>query len=227
MPRIISLTTIIPEMLENSENFGCSVDDIPIVVGVNFIEELIQKYGTFSFLRMYEDENVTDYEYFENIYKVFRSSSQEQWFRYYKAILETYDPSLDFERLESTAYKNTHTIGYNSTFTTTPSLTQTISHGKYTTGSVTTFESDALYTHDKAADGGQDTISNSGQTDSTHSGTDTVTDTRLEDDNHTSVSGRNSGGAKLINDELDLRARDDTETFVLKQFVTQYLFLEV
>ena len=227
MPRIISLTTIIPEMLENSENYGCTVDDIPIIVGGRFIDELIQKYGTFSFLRMYEDENVTDYKYFENMYKVFRNSSQEQWFRYYKAILEIYDPSLDFERYETTAYKNTHDIKYNSTFTTTPNTTQEIEHGKYTTDSVTTFESDTLYVHDKDSNGGTDTITNSGSNTTEHTGTDTVTDTRLEDDNYTSVSGRNSGSAKLISDELDLRARDDTETFVLKQFATQYLFLEV
>lgn len=222
-PRVIPLTAIMSEMRTNKDDYSLTMSSKPIIIGDLFVNGLIQKYGTFSFLRMYQDEDVSDYDYFyNNIYDVYRDSSASQLEHLFDAMQLTYNPINNYKRTETVDYKKEYTHG-KSTTNTANNFTSTTTYNSNVTDKVTTFDDSNFRNGSKTDKGGNDTNVLSGSMTTADSGIDT--ETRHAADNINSVTGTNGNIADLIASELDLRARADLEDFIIRQFATQYLFI--
>lgn len=222
-PRVIPLTAIMSEMIANKDDYSLTVVSKPIIIGDLFVNGLIQKYGTFSFLRMYQDEDVSDYQYFyNNIYDVYRDSNATQLEHLFDALHLSYNPVDNYKRTETVDYKKEYIHG-KSTTNTANNYTSTTTYNSNVTDKVTTFDDTNFRNGSKTDKGGNDSNVLTGSMTTSDSGTDT--ETRHAADNINTVTGTNGNIADLISSELDLRARDDLEDFIIKQFATQYLFL--
>ena len=216
--------SIMSEMKQHQNDYTVILDNKPVLIGDLFVSELIQKYGTFSFLRMYQDEDVTDYQYFYSIFTAFKDNNAAQFEKYFDAIHAAYSPMDNYRRTESTEYKKELTHGKTST-NMANNYTSTTTYGSDVTDKITTFD-DAVFRNGSQTDkGGVDTNVLSGSMTTSNSGTDT--ELRHAADNIISVTGTNGNIADLIKSELDLRSLRDTEDFIIDQFVTQYLFISM
>lgn len=211
-------------MKQHKNDYTVILNNKPVLVGDLFVSELIQKYGTFSFLRIYQDEDVTDYQYFYNIFTTFKDNNATQFEKYFDAIHSTYSPTDNYRRTESTEYKKEFTHGKTST-NTANNYTSTTTYNSDVTDKVTTFDDSNFRNGAQTDKGGTDTNVLSGSMTTSNSGTDT--ELRHAVDNIISVTGTNGNISDLIKSELDLRAMSDTEEFIIDQFVTQYLFISM
>lgn len=146
--------------------------------------------------------------------------------RIYAALVKDYDPTGDYSRHETTAYKNEHTIDYGKTATNTANdyQSQTV-YNSTVADDIKTYDSVTVQDAQSTSKSGDDTTTISGSMETALTGTDTITDERLPADNIRDVVGNNNSPQKAINDEISLRIKNDLMDIVVNGFADKYLFL--
>ena len=146
--------------------------------------------------------------------------------RIYAALMQNYDPTGDYSRHETTAYKLTHEVEYGKTATNTTTDLESKTEYNSTVGDdLKTYDSVSVSDARSQSKTGDDTTTINGTTETELSGTDTTTDTRLAADNIKDIVGNNNSPQSAINDEIMLRLHSDFTDIVLKGFADKYLFL--
>ena len=146
--------------------------------------------------------------------------------RIYAALTQEYDPTGDYSRHETIGYKNTRDIDYGKTVTAeADDYTTKVSYDSNVKNQTTTFDSTNLRDAAKAIKDGADTTTVNGKISNTSSGKDTITDTRLPNDNVRDIVGNNNSPQQAITDEINLRLKNDFTDIVVKGFADKYLFL--
>lgn len=146
--------------------------------------------------------------------------------RIYAALTQQYDPTGDYSRHETTAYKLTHEVEYGKTATNTTTDLESKTEYNSTVGDdLKTYDIVSVSDARSQSKTGDDTTTINGTTETELSGTDTTTDTRLAADNIKDIVGNNNSPQAAINDEIMLRLHSDFTDIVLKGFADKYLFL--
>lgn len=232
--KIVNIQTIAQDIQNHEADFGFSdPDGVVLILGSTVVPELLQRYAGFSFL--YNEESMSDFAYFKQMYDDYVANNYEEILNYYKAYMVPHNTLDEYTRTEKTKYKNTRTVGHGETVTTTPTnykttVTTGTNGNPYTTEyKSTTYDNTSTpKLKDKTEESGTKTTELSGSISNAHTGTDTITDTRLDTDNEITVVGNNSSPSDLIKAELELyRDFPSPEEFLIDRFGRRYLFLEV
>lgn len=148
--------------------------------------------------------------------------------RIYAALTQDYDPTGDYSRHETTAYKLTHEVEYGKTATNTTTDLESKTEYNSTVGDdLKTYDSVSVSDARSQSKTGDDTTTINGTTETALTGIDTTTDTRLAADNIKDIVGNNNSPQSAINDEIMLRMHNDFTDIVLQGFADKYLFLLV
>lgn len=232
--KIVNIQTIAQDIQNHEADFGFKdPDGVVLILGSTVVPELLQRYAGFSFL--YNEESMSDFAYFKQMYDDYVANNYEEILNYYKAYMVPHNTLDEYTRTEKTKYKNTRDFKHGDTVTTTPTnytttVTTGINGNPYTTDySSTTYDNTSNpKLKDRTEESGTKTTELSGTLENKHSGTDTITDTRLDTDNEITVVGNNSSPSDLIKAELELyRDYPSPEEFLIDRFGRRYLFLEV
>lgn len=232
--KIVNIQTIAQDIQNHEADFGFTdPHGVVLILGSTVVPELLQRYAGFSFL--YNEESMSDFAYFKQMYDDYVANNYEEILNYYKAYMVPHNTLDEYTRTEKTKYKNTRDFVHGETITTEPDdYTTEVTAG--TNGSP--YKTDYLSTtydntstpklKDRTEESGTKKTVLSGTITNTHSGTDTITDTRLDTDNEITVVGNNSSPSDLIKAELELyRDYPSPEEFLIERFGSRYLFLEV
>ena len=237
--KIVNIQTIAQDIQNHEADFGFKdPDGVVLILGSTVVPELLQRYAGFSFL--YNEESMSDFAYFKQMYDDYVANNYEEILNYYKAYMVPHNTLEEYTRTEKTKYKNTRDFKHGEIVTTTPTrYTTTVTTGKYgedgegdtyytTKYSSTTYDNTTPKLKDQTEELGTKTTVLDGSLENAHSGTDTITDTRLDTDNEITVVGNNSSPSDLIKAELELyRDFPSPEEFLIDRFGRRYLFLEV
>lgn len=234
--KIVNIQTIAQDIQNHEADFGFK-DKYPdgkvLISGSTVVPELLQRYAGFSFL--YNEESMSDFAYFKRMYDDYVANNYEEILNYYLAYMVPHNTLEEYTRTEKTNYKNTRTVGHGEKVTTsftdyTAKVTTGTDGNPYTTEyKSTTYDNTTTpKLKDKTEESGTKTTVLDGSISNAHSGTDTITDTRLDTDNVITVTGTNSAASDLIKAELELyRDYPSPEEFLIDRFGRRYLFLEV
>lgn len=153
--------------------------------------------------------------------------------RIYEALTAEYDPTSNYSRHSKESHKNERSITYGKGVTTdygTNGLETTTKYGHSVTNKTTTFDDTEFRNATKtiygdASEAG-DTNTIKGSVSNTASGSDTITDTGLQNDNQRDETGlwRNTA-SENIETEIGMRIRENFLDIVMDGFVKKYLFL--
>ena len=166
------------------------------------------------------------YDWLRYEFNEYCKEMQDNFNRIYAALTQEYDPTGDYSRHETIGYKNTRDIDYGKTVTTeADDYTTEVSYDSNVKNQTTTFDSTNLRDAAKAIKDGADTTTVNGKISNTSSGKDTITDTRLPNDNVRDIVGNNNSPQQAITDEINLRLKNDFTDIVVKGFADKYLFL--
>lgn len=232
--KIVNIQTIAQDIQNHEADFGFKdPQGVVLILGSTVVPELLQRYAGFSFL--YNEESMSDFAYFKRMYDDYVANNYEEILNYYKAYMVPHNTLDEYTRTEKTKYKNTRKFDHGDTVTTTPTnykttVTTGTNGNPYTTEyKSTTYDNTTTpKLKDKTEESGTKTTELSGKLENKHSGTDTITDTRLDTDNEITVVGNNSSPSDLIKAELELyRDYPSPEEFLIDRFGRRYLFLEV
>lgn len=232
--KIVNIQTIAQDIQNHEADFGFKdKQGVVLILGSTVVPELLQRYAGFSFL--YNEESMSDFAYFKQMYDDYVANNYEEILNYYLAYMVPHNTLDEYTRTEKTKYKNTREFVHGETVTTTPTnykttVTTGTNGNPYTTEyKSTTYDNTSTpKLKDKTEESGTKTTELSGSISNAHSGTDTITDTRLNTDNEITVVGNNSSPSDLIKAELELyRDYPSPEEFLIDRFGRRYLFLEV
>lgn len=232
--KIVNIQTIAQDIQNHEADFGFTdPEGVVLILGSTVVPELLQRYAGFSFL--YNEESMSDFAYFLQLYRDYLANNYEEILNYYKAYMVPHNTLDEYTRTEKTKYKNERTFVHGETVTTTPTnYTTTVTTGTNgnpykTEYSSTTYDNTANpKLKDRTEESGTKTTVLSGSIANAHSGTDTITDKRLDTDNEITVVGNNSSPSDLIKAELELYTDyPSPEEFLIDRFGRRYLFLEV
>ena len=238
--KIVNIQTIAQDIQNHEADFGFKdPQGVVLILGSTVVPELLQRYAGFSFL--YNEESMSDFAYFKQMYDDYVANNYEEILNYYLAYMVPHNTLEEYTRTEKTKYKNTRDFAHGETVTTTPTnYKTTVTTGKYgesgaadtyytTKYSSTTYDNTSTpKLKDQTEELGTKTTVLDGKLENKHSGTDTITDTRLDTDNVITVTGTNSAASDLIKAELELyRDYPSPEEFLIDRFGRRYLFLEV
>lgn len=232
--KIVNIQTIAQDIQNHEADFGFKdPDGVVLILGSTVVPELLQRYAGFSFL--YNEESMSDFAYFKQMYDDYVANNYEEILNYYKAYMVPHNTLDEYTRTEKTKYKNTREFEHGETITTEPDdytteVTAGTNGSPYTTDYLsTTYDNTSNpKLKDRTEESGTKKTVLSGTITNTHSGTDTITDTRLDTDNEITVVGNNSSPSDLIKAELELyRDYPSPEEFLIDRFGRRYLFLEV
>lgn len=166
------------------------------------------------------------YEHFKFVFQNFISEMQASIDCIYGALIKEYDPTGDYSRHETTAYKNTHEIEYGKTATNTATDYESKTEYNSTVADdIKTYDSVQVGDAHSMSKSGDDTTTINGTMETAITGTDTITDTRLAADNVRDVVGNNNAPQQSIIDEISLRIENDITDIVMNQFAKKFLFL--
>lgn len=232
--KIVNIQTIAQDIQNHEADFGFKdPQGVVLILGSTVVPELLQRYAGFSFL--YNEESMSDFAYFKQMYDDYVANNYEEILNYYQAYMVPHNTLEEYTRTEKTKYKNTREFEHGETVTTTPTnYTTTVTTGtngspyKTDYSSTTYNDTSTPKLKDRTEESGTKTTELSGSISNAHSGTDTITDTRLDTDNEITVTGTNSAASDLIKAELELyRDYPSPEEFLIDRFGRRYLFLEV
>lgn len=232
--KIVNIQTIAQDIQNHEADFGFKdKQGVVLILGSTVVPELLQRYAGFSFL--YNEESMSDFAYFKRMYDDYVANNYEEILNYYLAYMVPHNTLEEYTRTEKTKYKNTRKFDHGDTVTTTPTnykttVTTGTNGNPYTTEyKSTTYDNTSTpKLKDKTEESGTKTTELNGKLENKHSGTDTITDTRLDTDNVITVTGNNSSPSDLIKAELELyRDYPSPEEFLIDRFGRRYLFLEV
>lgn len=166
------------------------------------------------------------YDNFKFVFQNFVSEMQASIDCIYNALIKEYDPTGDYSRHETTAYKNTHEIEYGKTATNTATDYESKTEYNSTVADdIKTYDGTQVGDAQSTSKTGDDTTTINGTMETSITGTDTITDTRLAADNIHDVVGNNNAPQQSIIDEINLRIENDITDIVMEQFVKKFLFL--
>lgn len=173
------------------------------------------------------DTLAAEYSYLVYCFGEYIKQMQNSLNKIYAALMATYDPTANFARHETVAYKNTHETEYGKTATNTATDYESKTEYNSTVAdSLKTYDSVTVSDAQSTSKTGDDTTTLNGEMKTELSGTDTITDTRLAADNQRDMTGlQRSNAAANINAEIDMRIRRDFTDIVLQGFADTYLFL--
>lgn len=167
------------------------------------------------------------YSQFVLDYKNFRDETVSNFSKIFEALMVEYDPTSDYSRHEQESHKNTRTVGYGKTATTTATDYETkteynssIADETTTYNNTQTLRPAVTTTRD-----GDDTTTVNGEMETALTGTDTITDTRLKADNQKDITGNNRSPQDAIQSEINLRLEQDMADIVVNEFGRRFLFL--
>lgn len=197
-----------------------------VVIGTaDIIHELDYQYNDW---RMYTRGTTLlgEYTYLQYCFNEYKKAMQNNLDRIYAALRQAYDPTGDYSRHETTAYKLTHEVEYGKTATNTTTDLESKTEYNSTVGDdIKTYDTVSVADAKSQSKTGNDTTTINGTTETELSGTDTTTDTRLAADNIKDIVGNNNSPQSAINDEIMLRINNDFTDIVIKGFADKYLFL--
>lgn len=166
------------------------------------------------------------YEHFKFVFQNFISELQASIDCIYNALIKEYDPTGDYSRHETTAYKNTHEIKYGKTATNTATDYESKTEYNSTVADdIKTYDGTQVGDAQSTSKTGDDTTTINGTMETSITGTDTITDTRHASDNTHDVVGNNNAPQQSIIDEINLRIENDITDIIMGQFVRKFLFL--
>lgn len=166
------------------------------------------------------------YSWLKYCYNEYCKEMRNSFNRIYAALTQDYDPTGDYSRHETTAYKLTHEVEYGKTATNTTTDLESKTEYNSTVGDdIKTYDTVSVSDARSQSKTGDDTTTINGTTETELSGTDTTTDTRLAADNIKDIVGNNNSPQSAINDEIMLRIHNDFTDIVLQGFADKYLFL--
>lgn len=238
--KIVNIQTIAQDIQNHEADFGFKdPQGVVLILGSTVVPELLQRYAGFSFL--YNEESMSDFAYFKQMYDDYVANNYEEILNYYQAYMVPHNTLEEYTRTEKTKYKNTRDFDHGDTVTTSfTNYTTKVTTGEYgesgaadtpykTDYSSTTYDQTSNpKLKDRTEELGTKTTELDGSIKNAHSGTDTITDTRLDTDNVITVTGTNSAASDLIKAELELyRDYPSPEEFLIDRFGRRYLFLEV
>lgn len=172
------------------------------------------------------DTDTQIYTSFKNKFAEYVIEMRAMFERIYSALMQEYDPTGDYSRHETIAYKNTHEVEYGKVVTNTANdYTSETEYNSSVGDDVKTYDIVNVADAQKTSKTGTDTTTISGNMETEMSGTDTITDTRLADDNIRDVVGNNNSPQQSILDEINLRIHNDITDIVMQGFSDRYLFL--
>ena len=172
------------------------------------------------------DTDTQIYTSFKNKFSEYVIEMRAMFERIYSALMQEYDPTGDYSRHETIAYKNTHEVEYGKVATNTANNYTSETEYNSTVGDdIKTYDVVNVADAQSTSKTGKDTTTISGSMETEMSGTDTITDTRLADDNVRDVVGNNNSPQQSILDEINLRIHNDMTDIVMQGFSDKYLFL--
>lgn len=230
----IQLQRIIPEMLQNQNDFNITTtideDTYTLMYGKILVDILLYDFFNWSFF-YYTDVVTPDtaYNFFKKELTDYIEEKTPIWTKAFETLLEKYHVGYDFFRHEVTNYKNSHEITYGKKVA--GSITDYETATEYATvhNNITTFD-DATYRADTEIEKGigptdKDKTTISGRTNTTESGTETTTDTRLGKDNDITVEGYNNNMTKAVEEELKMRINNDISDIIINDIVKRFFML--
>jgi hypothetical protein len=172
------------------------------------------------------DTDTQIYTSFKNKFEEYITEMSAMCERIYAALMQEYDPTGDYSRHETIAYKNTHEVEYGKIATNTANNYTSETEYNSTVGDdIKTYDVVNVADAQSTSKTGTDTTTISGSMETELSGTDTITDTRLATDNVHDVVGNNNSPQQSILDEINLRIHNDMTDIVMQGFSDRYLFL--
>lgn len=172
------------------------------------------------------DTDTQRYTSFKNKFSEYIIEMRAMFERIYSALMQEYDPTGDYSRHETIAYKNTHEVEYGKVATNTANNYTSETEYNSTVGDdIKTYDVVNVADAQSTSKTGTDTTTISGSMETAMSGTDTTIDTRLADDNVRDVVGNNNSPQQSILDEINLRIHNDMTDIVMQGFSDRYLFL--
>lgn len=227
----------IRDVIPGEHDFDVTVtynnETVTVATGNDFLQYLTLNYWEWSFFSM-GDTPAAWYNYLLTTYNLYMAEMSDSYDRIYAALMEVYDPTANYSRHSKESHKNQRTIGYGKSVETdygTNGLTTTTKYGHSVTNKTTTFDNtanlrDANQTIYGAATDAGDSNTIKGKVSNTASGTDTITDTGLQNDNQRDETGlwRNTA-SENIETEIGMRIRENFLDIVIEGFVKKYLFL--
>lgn len=199
--------------------------DIVVIASADVLHYLWEHYYEWSMFTK-GDTIEARYTWLRYCYNEYKKEMQSSFDRIWAALTKTYDPTGDYSRHETTAYKLTHEVEYGKTATNTTTDLESKTEYNSTVGDdIKTYDTVSVSDARSQSKTGDDTTTINGTTETELSGTDTTTDTRLAADNIKDIVGNNNSPQQAINDEIMLRIHNDFTDIVLKGFADKYLFL--
>lgn len=172
------------------------------------------------------DDDAAKYSFLVYCFGEYCKENQNSFNRIYEALYQQYDPTGDYSRHETIAYKNTHTTEYGKVATNeTTDLESKTEYNSTIGNDLKTFDSTSVSDATSTLHSGDDTTTVNGTTELRTTGSDTTTDTRLAADNIRDVVGNNNSPQQSISDEIALRIRHNFTNIVMRGFADEYLFL--
>ena len=200
-------------------------EDVVVIASADVLHYFWEHYYEWSMFTK-GDTLAARYSWLMYCYNEYKKEMQNSFNRIYAALSQTYDPTGDYSRHETIAYKNEHTVEYGKTATSTTTDLESVTEYNSTIGDdIKTYDSVSVSDARSQSKTGTDTTTLNGEQKTELSGTDTITDERLPDDNIRDVTGNNNSPQQAIRDEINLRIINDFTDIVLKGFADKYLFL--
>lgn len=221
-------------MIQNHSDFDITTtidnETYTLMYGKILTNNLIYNFFSWSFL--YYTEVVTPdtpYNFLKKELLDFIEEKTPIWSKAFEALLEKYHVGYDFFRHEITNYKNEHKISFGKSIDNSITDYETTTEFAKTENKVTTFD-DANYRNDTEIVRGdhntdKDKTTVNGSTNTTESGTETTTDTRLGADNDITISGYNNNLTKAVEEELKMRINNDMSDIIIHDIVKRFFML--
>lgn len=199
--------------------------DIVVIANADVRHHLWEHYYEWSIFTK-GDTLSAKYMYLVYCFGEYCKEMRNSFNRIYAALTQDYDPTGDYSRHETTAYKLTHEVEYGKTATNTTTDLESKTEYNSTVGDdIKTYDTVAVSDARSQSKTGDDTTTINGTSEIELSGTDTTTDTRLAADNIKDIVGNNNSPQSAINDEITLRIHHDFTDIVMGGFADKYLFL--
>lgn len=199
--------------------------DTVVIASADVLHYLWEHYYEWSMFTKGDDLNA-QYTWLVYCYGQYCADMRNSFDRIYAALMQDYDPTGDYSRHETTAYKLTHANMYSkSAINTTTDLESKTEYNSTVSDDLKTYDKVSVSDARSQSKTGDDTTTINGTTGTVQTGTDTTTDTRLAADNIKDIVGNNNSPQAAINDEIMLRIHNDFTDIVLKGFADKYLFL--
>lgn len=215
-----------------------STTQYTVMGGSDFLQYVGLDYYEWSFFSFGEDAS-GHYLYLKKQFDMYMAEMGDSLDRIYLALNAQYDPLSNHTRHEEVDYMNTHELEYGKTDTmqysdangANPFKTKT-TYDHFTQSYITPFDNSSglnpssMTEYKTPNNSNGDVVQMEGQITHTLGGTDTTTDTRERENNVTDVTGQwRTTAAKNIEEEIDMRLKNDFIDIVLKGFADKYLFL--